>query len=108
MSQLSLRNGKVEETKTTKDIEKDLSKVMLALETLVEKKRTIQTEDEELDYICGKMKTSFVEALKKSHSQNKESKDLSARLENVKNEKERIMRDDHELEISNAKLWETT
>ena len=81
---------------------------MLDLETLVEKKRTIQTEDEELDSICGKMKTSFEESLKKSQSQNEGSKDLSARLENVKNEKERIMRDDHELEISNAKLWETT
>ena len=103
-----LRNGNVEETKVTKDIEKDLGKVMSDLETLVEKKKAIQAEDEELDSICGKMKASFEEVLKKSQTQNEGSKDLSARLENVKNEKERIMREDQELEISNSKLWETT
>lgn len=71
---------------------------MSDLEALIEKKGVNQNENEKLDSIIDNMKTSFEEALHKNQSQNENSKDLFARIEHVRTEKERIMRDDQELE----------
>ena len=71
---------------------------MSDLEALIEKKGVNQNENERLDSIIDNMKTSFEEALHKNQSQIENSKDLFARLEHVRTEKERIMRDDQELE----------
>lgn len=71
---------------------------MSDLEALIEKKGVNQNENEKLDSIIDNMKTSFEEALHKNQSQNENSKDLFARIERVRTEKERIMRDDQELE----------
>lgn len=101
------RNNKNSETNAIGDIERDIRKILLELETLEEKKRLIQNENEQLDLVWGKMNTSFQEALHKSQSKNKDSEDLFARLEHIKSEKERIISEDHELKTSEKKLWET-
>lgn len=93
------RSNKNSETNAIGDIERDIRKVKLNLETLEEKKGAIQNENEQLDSVWGKMKTSFEEALHKSQSENKESEDLFSRLEHIKSEKERIMSEDHVLEL---------
>ena len=81
-----------------KKIERDLRKAQLDLEALIEKKGVNRNEHEQLDSILGNIKISFEEALHNNQSQNESSKDLFARLEHIRTEKERIMRDDQELE----------
>ena len=95
------------ENSETNAIERDIRKILLDLETLEEKKKFNQNENELMEVVWGKMKTSFEEALHKSQSENKDSEDLFARLEHIKSEKERIMSEDHELKSSGKKLWET-
>ena len=77
---------------------------MLELEAITEKKREIQNENDTLELKCEKMKTSFDKTIQKS--QDTHSYDILAELEQIKSEKERIMREDNELELSNSKLWE--